>query len=63
MTSAAGVAEGTDDPVEHPVTDELRPTDRGTGQWGLVLLAWALVGVPLLWGVWNTLLKAVTLFQ
>jgi len=35
----------------------------GAGQWGLVALAWALVGVPLLWGVWNTLLKAVALFK
>ena len=37
--------------------------DGGTGQWGMVALAWALVGVPLLWGVWNTLLKAVALFK
>lgn len=36
---------------------------RGTGQWGLVALAWALVGVPLLWGVWDTLLKAAKLFK
>lgn len=33
------------------------------GQWGLVILAWVLVGVPLLWGVWNTLLKAAALFE
>ena len=33
------------------------------GQWGLVVLAWTLVGVPLLWGVWNTLVKAAALFQ
>ena len=33
------------------------------GQWGLVVLAWVLVGVPLLWGVWNTLLKAAALFR
>ena len=33
------------------------------GQWGLVALAWVLVGVPLLWGVWNTLLKAAALFR
>ena len=40
------------------------PSDgRGAGQWGLVALAWVLVGVPLLWGVWNTLLKAVALFK
>ena len=35
----------------------------GAGQWGLVAVAWILVGVPLLWGVWNTLLKAAALFQ
>jgi hypothetical protein len=34
-----------------------------TGQWGTVALAWVLVGVPLLWGVWNTLLKAAALFR
>lgn len=35
----------------------------GTGHWGQVILAWTLVGVPLLWGVWNTLLKAAALFR
>jgi hypothetical protein len=29
----------------------------------LVLLAWALVGVPLLWGVYETLLNAMKLFK
>lgn len=38
------------------------PTGGQSGQWGLVLLAWTLVGVPLLWGVWNTLMKASALF-
>jgi hypothetical protein len=33
------------------------------GQWALVVVAWLLVGVPLLWGVWNTLLKAAALFR
>jgi hypothetical protein len=33
------------------------------GHWGVVALAWVLVGVPLLWGVWNTLLKAAALFR
>jgi len=28
-----------------------------------VALAWILVGVPLLWGVWNTLVKAAALFK
>jgi hypothetical protein len=40
------------------------PGDGGRpGQWGLVALAWTVVGVPLLWGVWNTLLKAAALFK
>ena len=33
------------------------------GQWGLVAVTWALVAVPLLWGVWNTLVKASALFK
>jgi hypothetical protein len=35
----------------------------GAGGWGAVAVAWLLVGVPLLWGVWNTLLKAAALFR
>ncbi len=38
----------------------LKPSE---GSWGLVALAWLAVGVPLLWGVWNTLKKAVVLFR
>jgi hypothetical protein len=45
------------------VTKGERSADQETGQWGLVVLAWVLVGVPLLWGVWNTLLKAAALFR
>ena len=43
-----------------------RPTPAGEaspGQWGLVIVAWLLVGIPLLWGVWMTLQKAAALFQ
>jgi hypothetical protein len=29
----------------------------------LILLAWLLVGVPLGWGVYNTLLNSMKLFQ
>ena len=29
----------------------------------LILLAWVLVGVPLTWGVYNTLLNSMKLFQ
>jgi len=28
-----------------------------------VVLAWLLVGVPLVWGVWKTILNAMKLFQ
>lgn len=44
--------------AEHEAGSGRRP-----GQWGLVALAWALVGIPLLWGVWNTLVKASALFK
>ena len=36
---------------------------RTQGGWAAVALAWVLVAVPLLWGVWNTLLKAAALFK
>ena len=29
----------------------------------MILAAWALVGVPLAWGVYNTLLNSMKLFQ
>jgi len=32
------------------------------GQWGLVAVAWLLVGLPLLWGIWITVDKALALF-
>jgi len=28
-----------------------------------LVLAWTFVGIPLIWGVWNTLAKAALLFQ
>ena len=33
------------------------------GSWVLVAVAWILVGVPLLWGVYMTVKKAVVLFK
>jgi hypothetical protein len=33
------------------------------GSWLLVAVAWLLVGIPLLWGIWTTLEKAVVLFR
>jgi hypothetical protein len=38
----------------------LKPSERS---WVLVALAWLAVGVPLLWGIWTTLKKAVVLFR
>jgi hypothetical protein len=38
-------------------------SEGGQGGWAVVALAWILVGVPLLWGVWNTLVKAAALFK
>jgi len=37
--------------------------DSHPGQWALVIVAWLLVGIPLLWGVWTTLQKAAALIQ
>ena len=34
-----------------------------TGSWILVGVAWIAVGVPLLWGIWTTLKKAIVLFR
>lgn len=33
------------------------------GSWVLVAMAWLAVGVPLLWGIWTTLEKAIVLFR
>lgn len=33
------------------------------GSWLLVGVAWLLVSVPLLWGIWTTLAKAALLFR
>ena len=45
------------------MTQPRPPESGGATQWGMVALAWVLVGVPLLWGVWNTLVKAAALFR
>jgi hypothetical protein len=40
------------------------PSAAPSGNMGLKLfLAWALVGIPLVWGVWETLLNALKLFE
>jgi hypothetical protein len=33
------------------------------GSWVLVAVSWALVAVPLLWGIWTTLAKSAVLFR
>ncbi len=33
------------------------------GSWVVVALAWLAVGVPLFWGIWTTLEKAIVLFR
>jgi hypothetical protein len=38
-------------------------TSPGTRGWGLVIAAWILVSVPLIWGVWQTVKKASALFR
>ena len=37
--------------------------ERREGQWGRVFLAWALVLLPLAWGIAMTLKKAMMLFK
>jgi len=38
-------------------------SEAAPGSWGLVALAWILVGTPLLWGIFKTLQKAIALFE
>lgn len=45
------------------MSDVERSPGERPGHWGVVVLAWVLVGAPLLWGVWNTLRKAAALFE
>jgi hypothetical protein len=39
-----------------------QPSPRGNNP-AVVVLAWLLVSVPLLWGVWQTIKKAAVLFR
>jgi hypothetical protein len=43
--------------------DEQELGSERPGSWALVAVAWLLVGVPLLWGVWQTVRKAAQLFK
>jgi MFS family permease len=44
-----------------PTATTLAPAP--ASNWWLVVLAWSAVGVPLLWGVWNTLATATAFFD
>ena len=74
MASASGArpapvgAQGTigaeaPDPVESGPADLLRNQPALYGQGVKLILAWALVGLPLLWGVLQTLDNALKLFK
>jgi hypothetical protein len=45
------------------MTDDPEVEQPGGASWILVGVAWVAVGVPLLWGIWTTLEKAVVLFR
>lgn len=38
-----------------------RPAERAVGT--KLVVFWLIAGVPLIWGVWNTLVQAAKLFQ
>jgi hypothetical protein len=42
---------------------EERSKAPSAGSWLMVGIAWVLVSVPLLWGIWTTLAKATVLFR
>jgi MFS family permease len=50
-------------PSAAPTPMEATPVSRSTTSPAVVLLAWILVGVPLGWGVYETLLNAMKLFK
>ncbi len=45
--------------MSHPVTGDRRPTHTPVG---LIAFAWTLVGVPLVYGLYNTVKAASALF-
>ena len=45
------------------MADDPGTTGPASGSWVLVGLAWLAVGIPLLWGIWTTLKKAIVLFR
>lgn len=53
------------DRVVEKQTDDtgIEPNMNGHGQTVVVILAWAAVGIPLVYGLWNTVIKAAVLFS
>ena len=47
--------------MNQPSNPSSAPAESSSG--GALLLAWAFVGIPLAWGVAQTFIKALTLFQ
>jgi hypothetical protein len=45
------------------MTQQDEESTPSAGSWALVGLAWLAVSVPLLWGIWTTLVKAAVLFR
>ena len=45
--------------MSHPATDDRKPTHTPVG---LIAFAWTLVGVPLLYGLYQTVTRAAALF-
>lgn len=49
--------------AEDPAPEPQRPPRAGSGNWIVVAAAWTLVGVPLAWGIYKALEKALVLFR
>jgi hypothetical protein len=45
------------------ISGRLRPPHEVLGMKARLVIMWLVVGVPLLWGTYETLLKAMKLFQ
>jgi hypothetical protein len=45
------------------VGSDKTPSSASSSSWIPVILAWSLVTIPLLWGIWQTAKKAVVLFR
>lgn len=49
--------------AEEPATTPEPQPRAGSGDWTVVAIAWTLVGVPLAWGIYKSLEKALILFR